>query len=113
MTTALLVLVLLALGCCRVGRAKTKPCKSQTGKKEDLLHYFDRLPPQVKDALNKADMNGVLILRRDMDLRVRRAAKAARLIRDLRFVDETKTRAVTPVDGNLARYRLDHMKGVE
>src|SRR5262249_24070082 len=60
--------------------------------KEDLLGYFDRLPAEVKDALNQSDVN-VCAWCAEIWVDQYGAAKAARLIRDVTFVDDT--RAVT------------------
>ena len=64
--------------------------------REDLLGYFDRLPAQVKDALKKANVN-VCSYCAEIWVGQYGAAKTARLIRDVRFIDDT--RAVTPIDG--------------
>jgi hypothetical protein len=67
--------------------------------KEDLLGYFDRLPAEVKDALNQSSVN-VCAWCAEIWVDEYGAATAARLIRDVTFVDDT--RAVTPVDGWVA-----------
>ena len=64
--------------------------------KEDLLTYFDRLPAQVQDALNKADVN-VCSYCAQIWTDSYGVAKAVRLIRDVRFIDAT--RAITPTAG--------------
>ena len=64
--------------------------------KEDLLTYFERLPAQVRDALNQADVN-VCSWCAEIWVDQHGAAKAARLIRDVRYIDAT--RAITPIDG--------------
>jgi hypothetical protein len=69
--------------------------------KEDLLGYFDRLAVEVKDALNQSDVN-VCSWCAEIWVAQYGAAKAARLIRNVRFVDDT--RAVTPIDGWSATY---------
>ena len=63
---------------------------------EDLLHYFDRLPPQVKDALNTSDVN-VCSWCAEIWASQYGVTKAAQLIGDVRFIDDT--RAVTPIGG--------------
>ena len=62
--------------------------------KEDLLTYFDRLPPLIKEALLVADVN---VCSWCAEIWVSRygEAKAAQLIRDARFIDDTN--AVTPI----------------
>jgi hypothetical protein len=64
--------------------------------KEDLLSYFDRLPPLVKQALLVADVN---VCSWCAEIWVDRfgAEKAAQLIRGTRFIDDAN--AVTPIDG--------------
>jgi hypothetical protein len=64
--------------------------------KEDLLHYFDRLPAHIKDALNTADVNTCAWCA-EIWVGNYGAEKAVRLIRDVRFIDDT--RAITPIDG--------------
>jgi hypothetical protein len=59
-------------------------------------HGFDKLPAAVRDTLNASDVN---VCCRCVTGWVRDygVAKAARLIRDVRFIDDA--RAVTPIDG--------------
>jgi hypothetical protein len=75
---------------------KRDPAHARRHAQEDLLHYFDRLPPQVKDALNKSDVNTCSWCAQ-IWARQYGPAKAARLIRDVRYIDDT--RAITPIDG--------------
>jgi hypothetical protein len=63
---------------------------------EDLLDYFDWLPIEVQDALNRADVN-VCSWCAEIWVAQYGAAIAAELIRNVVFVDDT--RAVTSVDG--------------
>jgi hypothetical protein len=75
---------------------KRDPAHSLRHAQEDLLKYFDRLPPQVKEALLGADVN-VCSWCAEIWVDRHGAAKAARLIRDVRYIDAT--RAITPIDG--------------
>jgi hypothetical protein len=63
---------------------------------EDLLHYFDRLPPVIQNALNQADTN-VCSWCADLWLQEFGERLPVQLIRDVRFVDAG--RAVTPIGG--------------
>src|SRR6516164_9763054 len=56
---------------------------------EDLLCYFDRLPPVVQNALNQADTN-VCSWCAEIWVRQYGAQVAAQLIRDARFVDAVR-----------------------
>jgi len=73
---------------------KRDPRHAHRHAKEDLLGYFDRLPAQVKDALNKSDVN-VCSWCAEIWVEEYGVAKAARLIRDVRYIDAT--RAITPI----------------
>ena len=75
---------------------KRDPAHSLRHAQEDLLTYFDRLPQEIKAALLSADVN-VCSWCAEIWAEQYGAAKAARLIRDARHIDDT--RAVTPIDG--------------
>ena len=66
--------------------------------REDMLKYFDRLPLSIKNALNASDVN---VCSWCAEIWVNRygAFKAAKLIRDVRFVRDDPCRAATPIDG--------------
>ena len=64
--------------------------------REDLLDYFDRLPLEVRDALNRSDTN-VCSWCAEIWLQAHGAAAAVALIRNVRFVDDA--RAVTCAGG--------------
>jgi hypothetical protein len=64
--------------------------------KEDLFGYFDRLPAEVKDALNQAEVN-VCSCCAELWMDQYGAGEAAGLICDFRFIDHNW--AVTPVEG--------------
>ena len=81
---------------------KRDPHHAHRHAKEDLLGYFDRLPVPVKAALNRSAVN-VCSWRAELWVEQYGAAKAVKLIRDVRFIDDI--RAVTPVDGWPARRR--------
>ena len=76
--------------------------------KEDLLTYFERLPAQVRDALNQADVN-VCSWCAEIWVSDYGVAKAASLIRDVRFIDDT--RAATPFDGWVSYFSTQRVNG--
>jgi hypothetical protein len=75
---------------------KRDPAHARRHAQEDLLHYFDRLPPQIKAALLSADVN-VCSWCAEIWTEQYGVAKAARLVRDVRYLDDTH--AATPIDG--------------
>jgi hypothetical protein len=64
--------------------------------REDLLHYFDRLPIEVQDALNQCDVN-ICSWCAEIWVKSYGTALAVELIRNANFVEDTQ--AVTSVDG--------------
>ena len=75
---------------------KSAPDHALSHAQADLVEYFDRLPLPIKDALHRSDVNvcawcaSIWVARYGV-------AMAARLIGDVRYLDDT--RAVTPLEG--------------
>ena len=75
---------------------KSAPDHALSHAQADLVEYFDRLPTPIKDALHRSDVN---VCAWCASIWVERygVAMAARLIGDVRYIDDG--RAVTPLEG--------------
>ena len=75
---------------------KSAPDHALHHAQEDLIRYFDQLPQTIKAALHRSDVN---VCAWCASIWVKRygAAMAARLVGDVRYIDDTC--AVTPLEG--------------